>query len=404
MTPLCSDGASDTTERPAGARLLKWGFWSGEILLVGTYLLGHTAAYVPPDTLWALQLVALGVPYLGLALVAVAAGAALARRWMVSAFLLMLWSLPILLPALMREGAVRSVSSLDSPSLMVVSFNANPTHVRVQGEQLAGLLARERPHLFALQEMPVGRDAATGRSLGGRFLGPLLRDSEYVPSWPVGEANVLLTLPVFSRIGLAGPAERLFGHPPEGLWESGGVDRVLVHWQGQRVAVYNVHLRSFSGERPWEVRDGERRLFSPSAWYDAIRSYRADFRARAEQARRLRAVLRAEPHPFIVCGDLNSTSNNWVYAHLAAGLQDAFGRRGRGWGGPTTRVCPCFASISSSSVRNGRCARRAWSRGWPPTTDRSLRSSRCGREGERGEVLGVAVVSPGTAEGYPLGS
>lgn len=352
MTPRsCDEVASNAAERLVRTRLLEWGFWLGDVMLGGAYLLGHAAAYVPPDTLWVLQLVALGVPYLGFAIATVAAAAALSQRWGLSAFHLVLWFLPIALTALAQGGGVGSVGAVNTtPSLTVVSFNANPTYMRVQGEQLARVLARERPHLFAFQEMLVRRDGTTGESLGGRVLGPLLRDPEYVPAWPVEKGDVVLALPVFSRIGLAGPAERLFGHPAKGLWESGGVDRALIQWQGQTVAVYNVHLHSFSRERPWKVRDGERRLFSASAWYDAVSSYRTDFRVRAEQARRLRMVLEAEDRPFIVCGDLNSTPANWVYAHLVDGLQDAFGQSGRGWGGtyharlPLFRIDHIFAS------------------------------------------------------------
>jgi endonuclease/exonuclease/phosphatase family metal-dependent hydrolase len=66
-------------------------------------------------------------------------------------------------------------------------------------------------------------------------------------------------------------------------------------------------------------------------WKEALRAYRNDFRVRAEQARVLKQHLKAEPHPFIVCGDFNSTPYTWVYAHVTRGLQDAFSQKGRGW-------------------------------------------------------------------------
>src|SRR5690606_23433143 len=101
-----------------------------------------------------------------------------------------------------------------------------------------------------------------------------------------------------------------------------------VEWEGQPIAIYNVHLHSFGPERPWK--DGA--LLSPKAWRAALRAYQDDFRHRAEQARQLRRWLEREPLPFLVCGDLNSTPANWVYGHIARGLQDSFRAKGEGWG------------------------------------------------------------------------
>ena len=115
---------------------------------------------------------------------------------------------------------------------------------------------------------------------------------------------------------------------PGGLWERGGVTRNEVEWQGQRIAVFNVHLHSFGSQRPWK--DGA--SLSPRAWKAALRSYRDDFRRRAEQARQLRRWLDEEPLPFLVCGDFNSTPANWAYGHISRGFRDSFGSGGEGWG------------------------------------------------------------------------
>ncbi|MEP0548323.1 MAG: endonuclease/exonuclease/phosphatase family protein [Rhodothermales bacterium] len=211
-----------------------------------------------------------------------------------------------------------------------MSFNAPG----FSGRAFERLVTEARPHVFALQEVTVQATPPSGQVQGGGLVVvPALLGRGYGLSRLAGDAYAPVREPIFSLLEPAGPAQLVAGYPQEGLWRSGGITRSLYHWQGRVIAVYSVHMHSFSGERPWKRVGGERHVFSLSAWYRALRSYRADFRIRAEQAREFRRVLESEPHPFIVCGDLNSTPYHWAYAHLAAPLQDAFKGAGSGWGG-----------------------------------------------------------------------
>ena len=303
-----------------------WGtiaWWTVGLGLLGLFGAANAAAFVPPERLWYLQLLGIAVPALGTALVLVAASAVFVRRWWLGGGLLAAEASSTDVPR--RPGA---------EPLRVMTFNANPGALRDQ-DGLGDLLDREEPHLVALQEFGVRLDRTTGIQMGPPFLAPFIKGNRFMVSWPEGGGGVSIKQPILSRLDRVETAEVVPDNPSgrqqEGLWASGGITRATYEWQGRTIAVYNVHLHSFGRARPW--RDGARRVLSLAAWSDALRTYRRDFKTRADQARLLRRMLDSEELPFVVCGDLNSTPHSWVYAHLAEGLTDAFREAGAGWGG-----------------------------------------------------------------------
>ena len=303
--------------------------------IAGLLLAGAGAArFVPPEILWPLQILAVALPALAAVLVALASVAGLRGRWGLVAFSLLpvgfILALSMLTAERDAEPAADRVGGV--VPLKVVSFNAKPEAI-AQGEAaLQRLLAEEQPHLVALQEFPL-RILATGEVGGSRLLVPFLENRAYDLARPEQSGDANIARPVFSRIEPVGSVDFLpapFGQAPDALWTSGGLTHASYQWEGVTIAVYNVHLHSFSGKRPWE--EGWRRMLSPGAWAEALRAYRTDFRTRAEQARVIRRFIDAETRPFLVLGDFNSTPSTWVYAHFSRGLRDAFREGGRGWG------------------------------------------------------------------------
>ncbi len=51
-----------------------------------------------------------------------------------------------------------------------------------------------------------------------------------------------------------------------------------------------------------------------------------------KQAELLKEQLNQSPIPFVLCADLNSVPSSYVYHHISSGLQDAFLQKGFGWG------------------------------------------------------------------------
>ena len=301
-------------------------------VLLGAFAAAHAARFVPPERLWFLQLIAPVAPWLDLGVVGLLLFAALRGRWRVACVCALCWSAVILLPTLNRIERLPPVPEIASV-LTVITFNANTQFAGAKDRPMRDLLQEGKPHIVVFQEVPLGRVPETGGTLGVPLVQPLLKGREFKPAWPLMPERAVLVQPTFSRLPARGPLEEVFGRSTTGLWKSGGVNRTVYAWEGSDIAVYNVHLHSFNGNRPWQHQEGRRRrIFSWVAWKAALGSYREDFAARALQARALKEVLDAETLPFLVCGDLNSTPYNWVYAYLSRGLQDAFRRAGTGWG------------------------------------------------------------------------
>ncbi len=306
----------------------RWLLWGADAALVGLLAAANAAPFVPPEQLWGLQVVAIFGTLVLVAAALVAVGLIVKRRWALAALHLLLCLATVLMPEL-NASADPATAAADAPGLTVMTFNAGKDGGGKQ-HVLANVLARDRPHLIALQEFSIRLLRDTGVTWGAPLLGPLLKDKAYEMSRPDGGKDFMFSRPLFSRIEAVGRSELVRGNPPEGLWSSGGITRRAYRWQGRTIMVYNVHLHSFSSQRPWRRED---QRFSPRAWLDAFHAYGRDFEVRAEQARQLRAMLDAEPHPFLVCGDFNSTPRNWAYTHLAHGFRDAFDEAGTGWGG-----------------------------------------------------------------------
>ena len=362
-------------------------------------LLGAGAArFVPPDRLWPLQILAIALPAPASVLFVLALLAGLKRRWRLAAFCLAPIGLLLALPLVTSERDVAPMTehATELASLKVVTFNAKPEAIGEAGTAaLQALLAEERPHLVALQEFPL-RVFATGEVGVSRLVIPFLKHEAYEVALPRTGGDVDTTRPIFSRIETAGMAALVPDNPRggirAGLWASGGLTRGLYRWEGTTIAVYNLHLHSFSGQRPWN--EGWRAVLSPDEWATALRAYRADFRTRAEQARAIRRLIDAETRPFLLVGDFNSTPGSWVYAHLSEGLQDAFGRAGTGWGAtfparlPLARIDFVLAS-AEWEVRRAHVSKTVVSDHIPVVAELALRFSRASRsESQEGDAGG----------------
>ena len=129
--------------------------------------------------------------------------------------------------------------------------------------------------------------------------------------------------------------------------------RGVVEIEGQKLALYNVHLLLPLNLRPVE------------STFAQLLSGRYDERTRNAQVRALLDRLRLEPHPYVVAGDFNMTEYSPIYNELAAVLHDSYREAGRGFGFSWLSSLPLLRldyvwhaptlSVSSSSL-GGRFA------------------------------------------------
>jgi hypothetical protein len=143
------------------------------------------------------------------------------------------------------------------------------------------------------------------------------------------ETQVFTYQPIIGRVDFQEKQQSLLEHPDDYV---GGthVVRTQFEWQGRDVVLYNVHMRTYGRDKPWQ--DEEPEYLSLGFWMRYVGQYRQAYRVRNWEVEQILQRVQQEEHPVIIAGDLNSTPHNWVYRRLAEGLQDAFAVAGRGWG------------------------------------------------------------------------
>lgn len=317
---------------------------------------GLAARYVPPTIAWWLQPIALLLP-----VVAVVSGT-LGVAWLVGALRsghgLAGWMAVCLLIA---AGALfwRLTGGLErgregtGPAFRVMTLNSAWSR-RGHADEIGQRFSEAEPHVIALQEISIRPGPEEGQWVAQGAGLALLEDLTYTlttldgspdPSqWMTNGTALFTRLPA----GLSNPVLL----DTTSTTHSGKYTRTELQWDGETIAVYNVHFRSFAAPRP------SRSNARLSEWVAAVQASRHDFVAREAEARTLRAALESETLPFIVAGDFNAIPDHWTYAHVANGLQDALDAApGLAWTYPDTRPLVRIDVILASSHWTVRRAR-----------------------------------------------
>lgn len=314
-------------------RIARYVYYALSAVVLGLFLIGYVARYVHPRYTWWAELVAIGLPYLAFAVVASAAGAVAMRAWRLAAahaLVLVLMAVRFGVPSPLRGSG----GEPQSGDLRVMTYNvprwgglAESTKTR----RLRAFIDSLKPGLLALQEAPVdfdGNGALTDRTRPyvRTLTGPPL---DYEVAHASGQRGT--AQPVLGRVPLFDLSQQTLRVGSDGEEDVTYVARTGFEWKGRRAVLYNVHLRSFGGDKPWRAKNPQ--LFDWGFWKPYLLQYRNAYRARAQEVERIRKMLKQETRPVIVAGDFNSTPHSWAYRQLTAGgMQDAFHRAGDGWG------------------------------------------------------------------------
>lgn len=300
--------------------------WVAARVLVVAFLIGYVAPYLSPEYYWWIDLFAVLLPPLALAvgilgawMLAFGVYQGTAGRVIVAVGLLGL--------VLIRFGSqvlpwpTRAPSG-DAMRLMTFNVPATPLDASRGAARLSDLLRSEEPDVLALQESWVisGSTPRSGIDRTSRSLEQLQANPvNYRPPATL-PPKTRLYQPVFGRAFL----DSLSAHRVPSAEEEDSVfrySRTVFRWEGRPVVLYNLHLNTVGEVRPWDM--AQENWLSPERWDKFLDSYREGALRRAEQARAIRSRVEREKHPVIVVGDFNSTPHQWVYGHLADGLHDA---------------------------------------------------------------------------------
>ncbi len=341
--------------RPWPARVL-WGlFLLLDIPLLLVVGIGLVAGNLHPRLFWWAQLLAITLPYFVIPTLLAAAVTILTRRWFwLAAHVLLL--VFVTLRALPPERFGRDVVPAED-DLIVMSFNVPQSGPSAEalGDSVIGLVHRYTPDIIGLQEAWV-EGASQNRperrapqvesvvdSLAYRLAVPMQMSSQ--PAWRTNSTGV----PLLFR-ERAGEVEVI---EQEAVRLSDAADpeismaiRTHFVWQGREGIIYNIHLRSFGEQKPW---NDDIRLFDIGTWKPYLRRYRDVYRLRAAEVEALASHIDAEELPVIVLGDFNDTAYTWSFKRLRGDRADAFNVAGAG-SGHTYRSDKPFVRIDFALV------------------------------------------------------
>ncbi|EMR04650.1 endonuclease/exonuclease/phosphatase family protein [Cesiribacter andamanensis] len=97
--------------------------------------------------------------------------------------------------------------------------------------------------------------------------------------------------------------------------------------EGDTLRVINVHLESAQLQRTRRSSGGKKETLRNMLWV-----FRESMLHRSEQADKVLAFARSSPHPVLICGDFNSTPYSYTYKQLDKDYQNAFRKKGSGFG------------------------------------------------------------------------
>lgn len=294
---------------------------------------GYLAAYVDPRTFWWGELAAVALPVLAVALLVLALVPALRGRWALVALHAVVLGLLSLREAPLERLQARPAPEDGDLVLMTLNVPRHGPSAEALAAAVTDLMAAEAPHFVGLQgagAQHVSDPPYT--AVAANYVQPALDSLDYrlaiPPDWQTDQP-VLVRREAPGGLAVLEQSQRTLALGP-GDYGASRYVRTRFRWDGREAVHYNVHLRYFGAEKPWE---GHLHLLRPATWLPFLRRYREAFRLRARDVEILAREVERERLPVIISGDFNATPYNWAYRQLARGRTDAFRAAGTGWGG-----------------------------------------------------------------------
>ncbi|MBL7831568.1 MAG: endonuclease/exonuclease/phosphatase family protein [Saprospiraceae bacterium] len=128
---------------------------------------------------------------------------------------------------------------------------------------------------------------------------------------------------------------------------------------GNKFRVFDVHLQSNTVKSLTDKTLSSNELEASKKYRSVLKIFSRIKNAtllRVQQAKQVKALIRKSPYPVLVCGDLNDSSQSYVYATISENLKDSFKESAFGFGSthngkmPLLRIDYIFADNNMSVV------------------------------------------------------
>ncbi len=337
----------------------KWGkniFLAFTILIVVLYLLVCLVPFINAGTFWFISLIGLVFPFL----------------FFIMVFLLLFWAIKrskwfflILVALLLGWQQVSAAFGIhffknefrvekDDNTLRILSWNVfrwDEQNKKAKGgvsyrNLMLDFIGGQNADVLCLQEFfePYKYDYFQSNinvlaEMGYKY-------HFFYPTASVWNGELKFGMAIFSRYPLADSGQVSFGQTPH----SEGICYTDVKMNNNNIVrIFSTHMESSrmgkSGSSAFD--NGE--TGSIDATKQGIRTLRQAYVYRSIQADIVRDEINKSPYPVVMCGNLGDIPNSHAYFTVRGNLQDAFIKKGAGFGGtfsfisPTLRIDYIFA-------------------------------------------------------------
>ncbi len=333
--------------KPVFSRVTQTFFIICNIIVAIAFVLGSNVKYVNPEKWWFIGLLTLSLPYILFALIIFFFG------WL---FIKKIWMLISLLAIVFCWAAVQNIFPLnfseefkenkDLNNIRIMDWNVHffnileyKTHP-VTKEKMMDLVKQYQPDIACFQEMVGGDDNKAINYLGDfkRQLQFSNYHYSYENAFNLDKAHHFGII-IFSRFPIIN--KQTINAPPHDY--NSIFQYVDVIANRDTVRIFNIHLHSLSFtennlkyiDNPITNKDTaiaeSRTIISKLKW---------GFIKRYTQANRVKEEIDKSPYPVIVCGDFNDVPNSYAYNKIGDGLQNAFEKKGTGFGRTYSGISP----------------------------------------------------------------
>ncbi|MGJ1264595.1 endonuclease/exonuclease/phosphatase family protein [Sphingobacterium spiritivorum] len=312
------------------------------LLAVVALLLSYSASFINPKTFWPLAFFGLG--YLPILLINIGfVGYWLMRKpkHALISFITILIGWNLLTKHWNFSGDhTQEITAADS-SIRVLSFNVHLFKTAKKGEEkdfkreVLGIIDSIKPDVICFQEY-------YSKIKGKHVYAKELRENFGYKYWYFEPASVN----DYEAYGQAIFSKYPVIHSGTIVKNEYGINRIIyadIEKGKKSMRIYNVHLRSFALQN--EDKDfiqnpsGES---NKTATRRVGRKLKQAFASRSEQAEALKEHIETAKIPYMVMGDFNDTPMSYSVNLIGKGMQNAFQKKGSGWGVTHYEMLPIF--------------------------------------------------------------
>ncbi len=242
----------------------------------------------------------------------------------------------------------------DPHSIRVMSWNVEQftilqykTHPEIK-QQMLDLINQYQPDIACFQEMVAGDNRKAINNLGD--FQKRLQFLDYFYSYDTKmdyDADHHFGIIVFSKFPIIN--KQTITHFPNDYNSTFQYADIIVN--NDTVRVVNIHLQTlrFTSNNLQYLDDPIKSDSDLSKSKSILKKLKTGFLKRAVQAQNIKSEIDKSIYPVIVCGDFNDVPNSYAYSLIGEGLQNAFVKKGFGFGrtfsgiSPTLRIDNIFA-------------------------------------------------------------